>query len=257
MTSSRSELLTERLRRRLCLSVPDRLFCLSSIVADSNQISYPLAFYCYCVLLCFNVMSHRVLRLHRNARQAWRAVNQIRSQLIQQKRPSTHSLASLPSSSSCSSSSTSSLSPSSHSVSIRSFTSSTHASSYSSPLKAYQGLVASGEIRLDTRQENAMKLLDDLHAQILQRWNNKQQFMSATPSVQSHKPAVTEPVSSGGMFGFAKKLFGNSKATTSTNAQANTASSQQETQVTPLTPFVGLRGLYMHGGVGCGKQASN
>ena len=115
-----------------------------------------------------------------------------------------------------------------------------------SPLDKYVIELKEGRLRPDIRQETTMRKLQQL-------WEQIEHYLPATASAQ---PSSTAPVrqssdesesssSGGGFFSFAKRLGG----MFSSHSSHDTPSAEPSSSSSSDVP----RGLYLYGGVGCGK----
>ena len=116
-----------------------------------------------------------------------------------------------------------------------------------SPLAKYVTELRDGRLRPDIRQEKAMKKLQQL-------WEQVEQYLPAAPVHQATAASPTassdnDSGSSGGFFSFARRLGGIFASRSSSNASSSSSSSAPSFSPSSSAP----RGLYMYGGVGCGK----
>lgn len=121
------------------------------------------------------------------------------------------------------------------------------ASSYTVPLKSlppgparwYEEQIASGEITADDHQREAVALLQGVHEELSVLYGR---HVTTKPT---RKPPEERPIekSAGGMFG---RLFGSSGKPTSSNVVPRRESASLSGD--------GPRGVYLWGGVGCGKS---
>ena len=128
-------------------------------------------------------------------------------------------------------------------------TSSTPSLTTSSPLAYYDSAIAAGKLRHDERQRKTVQLLEHTFQELVQAKKNggkKRQSFHATP-VPTSTPSHSSAASSNGFFGFAKRLLNKNQTMGANSSSIATSASSSS------SPFYGIKGLYLHGGVGCGK----
>ena len=114
-----------------------------------------------------------------------------------------------------------------------------------SPLDRYNALLAKNQLRKDSRQTLAIQKLNELYGQLMR--DGGRQFSRPRQSEESPPSGQVEQSSSGGLFGFAKNIFGRSSASPTVSKPAFSVSRS--------SPRV--KGLYIYGGVGSGKVRCN
>ncbi len=114
------------------------------------------------------------------------------------------------------------------------------------PLEAYERAIFSGDLREDARQRGTVEKLQALWEALSSPSLPKP---PATP-VAIHKPVPAKKAASTGFFG---SLFGRSSSPTASDASASSASPSAAAPGTFLPPVGTPKGLYVYGGVGCGK----
>jgi len=118
-------------------------------------------------------------------------------------------------------------------------------------MQRYEAAVAAGQLRVDPRQRQTMQLLEDLYQQLkaAKQGRSRNTFVPPPPPTPVPTPA---PSSRGGLFGFAKKILSSTSSSSSVTPTAPSSSTPAPAS-SSSSPFHGIRGLYLHGGVGCGK----
>ena len=121
-----------------------------------------------------------------------------------------------------------------------------------SPLDAYDALVSSGEFRLDARQRRTMQMLDAVFHEMVDAISGRRKHTHTTVHPVAAAPAPPQKSSSGGggFFGFARTLL---KSSSASSPAASSAAPSAASSAPTHSPFHSIPGLYLHGGVGCGK----